>query len=182
MNKTVSKTRKTDRELCRIIATSMSDIVRNSLNPTFRQNYFDAVRVCWSIRTILLILQNNNKNRVRAIGNTLFFFSDSMAQLVRPDNDIGEFLHGTRLNVTIKIIRSVKSLRFNNIFDVIQENVSVCIIGLFSGKSFLFFLFFFYRYVQLFAIKFTTIYNYFTVTQKCLFDMELISIGRNAHW
>lgn len=41
----ISKTKKTDKELCQIIATSVTDIVRNSLNPTFRQNYFDAIKV-----------------------------------------------------------------------------------------------------------------------------------------
>lgn len=41
----VLKKKKTDRELCQIIASSITDIVRDSLNPTFRQTYFDIVQV-----------------------------------------------------------------------------------------------------------------------------------------
>lgn len=36
---------KTDGDLCQIIATSVTDIVRNSLNPIFRQSYFDTLQV-----------------------------------------------------------------------------------------------------------------------------------------
>lgn len=45
---------KTDRELCQIIATSVTDIVRNSLNPTFRQTYFDTIQVR-KLRPIFMI-------------------------------------------------------------------------------------------------------------------------------
>lgn len=45
MAKLISKKKKTDRELCQIIATSVTEIVRDSLNPTFRQTYFDTLQV-----------------------------------------------------------------------------------------------------------------------------------------
>lgn len=43
--KPVSTKKKTDVELSRIIAVSVTDIVRASLNPTFRQTYFDTLGV-----------------------------------------------------------------------------------------------------------------------------------------
>jgi len=45
MSKLISKKKKTDRELCQIISTSVTEIVRDSLNPTFRQTYFDTIQV-----------------------------------------------------------------------------------------------------------------------------------------
>jgi len=45
MSKLISKKKKNDRELCQIIASSVTEIVRDSLNPTFRQTYFDTIQV-----------------------------------------------------------------------------------------------------------------------------------------
>lgn len=45
MAKLITEKQKTDEELCQIIATSVTEIVRNSLNPTFRQTYFDTIQV-----------------------------------------------------------------------------------------------------------------------------------------
>lgn len=45
MPKLLSKKKKNDRELCQIIATSITEIVRDSLNPTFRQTYFNTIQV-----------------------------------------------------------------------------------------------------------------------------------------
>lgn len=45
MAKSVTAKNKTDEELCQIIANSVTDIVRDSLNSTFRQTYFDTIKV-----------------------------------------------------------------------------------------------------------------------------------------
>ncbi|KAF0750332.1 Uncharacterized protein FWK35_00027290 [Aphis craccivora] len=45
MPKLLSKKKKNDSELCQIIATSITEIVRDSLNPTFRQTYFNTIQV-----------------------------------------------------------------------------------------------------------------------------------------
>lgn len=45
MNNKITKVQKTEEELCQIIATSVTDIVRESLNPAFRQTYFDTLQV-----------------------------------------------------------------------------------------------------------------------------------------
>lgn len=41
----MSTKKKTDIDLSRIIAVSVTDIVRHSLNPKFRQTYFDTIGV-----------------------------------------------------------------------------------------------------------------------------------------
>lgn len=45
MAKPTSKKKKSDTELCQIIATSVTEIIRNSLNPAFRRTYFDTIQV-----------------------------------------------------------------------------------------------------------------------------------------
>jgi len=53
MSKLFSKKKKNDRELCQIIATSITEIVRDSLNPVFRQTYFNTMKVLNNIIDML---------------------------------------------------------------------------------------------------------------------------------
>ncbi|XP_050542917.1 uncharacterized protein LOC126906380 [Daktulosphaira vitifoliae] len=45
MSKLTTKNKKTDQELCQIIASSITEMVRSSLNPMFRRQYFIALQV-----------------------------------------------------------------------------------------------------------------------------------------
>lgn len=50
MAKIITKKNKSDTEICQIIATSVTEIIRNSLNPTFRRAYFDTLQVIMLIK------------------------------------------------------------------------------------------------------------------------------------
>ncbi|XP_050432662.1 uncharacterized protein LOC126840765 [Adelges cooleyi] len=92
-----SEENKTDKEFCEIIASSITEIVRSSLNPSFRQQYFNALQVTNSTdaheyvkSTLLALLDDENSNfSVRRQSSKIASLSKTNKQLKieRVDNE-----------------------------------------------------------------------------------------------